>query len=390
MELKPGYKQTEVGPIPEDWRASTLGEETDLLTGFPFPSSGYSQSGVRLVRGSNVKRGEMDWDESITEFWPQISGEIARYQLRQDDVVIAMDGALVGRSYAVIGNDDLPSILLQRVARIRSAKIEQRLIAAWIGSASFERHVDSVKTQTAIPHISPADIRSLKIATPQDRAEQSAIATALGDVDALLAAQDALIAKQRAIKQGAMQELLTGKRRLPGFNRAWEVKPLGEVLTVRHGKSQNEVEADFGEFPILATGGQIGWAKRWLYDKPSVLIGRKGTIDRPQYMETPFWTVDTLFYTQLNGDHVAKFFFYRFGLIDWMQYNEASGVPSLNARTIESIELACPPPEEQAAIAVVLSDIDAQLVTLEKKQDKIARLRQGVMQELLTGKTRLI
>ncbi len=81
-----------------------------------------------------------------------------------------------------------------------------------------------------------------------------------------------------------MQQLLTGKKRLPGFSGKWEVKKLGEVLKVRHGKSQHDVVDQNGEIPILGTGGEIGRTKTYLYDKPSVLIGRKGTIDIPQYM----------------------------------------------------------------------------------------------------------
>ncbi len=140
----------------------------------------------------------------------------------------------------------------------------------------------------------------------------------------------------------------------------------------------------------MATGGQIGRANRYLYDKPSVLIGRKGTIDQPQYMETPFWTVDTLFYSVLHDDNNAKFMYYRFGLIHWHGYNEASGVPSLNVKTIENIELKCPEPTEQVAIATVLSDMDAELAALEQRLEKSRGLKQAIMQELLTGKTRLV
>ncbi|KVR38215.1 type I restriction endonuclease subunit S [Burkholderia ubonensis] len=187
-----------------------------------------------------------------------------------------------------------------------------------------------------------------------------------------------------------MQQLLTGKTRLPGFSGEWEVKRIGDVLRIRHGKDQKAVISSSGQYPVLATGGQIGWAKQWLYNRPSVLIGRKGTIDRPQYMDQPFWTVDTLFYSELTSENVAKYFYYRFCLIDWLQYNEASGVPSLNARTIETIELACPVPEEQTAIAKVLSDMDAELAALEARRDKTRLLKQGMMQELLTGKIRLV
>ncbi len=191
------------------------------------------------------------------------------------------------------------------------------------------------------------------------------------------------------LKQGAMQELLTGKKRLPGANAEWEQKRLGDVLTIAHGKSQHSVADRNGAYPILATGGQIGTASRFLYDKPSVLIGRKGTIDKLQFMDSPFWTVDTLFYSIVHEPHDAKFLYYRFCLIDWKQHNEASGVPSLNAKTIESIELTMPQYQEQTAIAAILSDMDAELAALEAKLAKARAVKQGMMQALLTGKIRL-
>ena len=220
--------------------------------------------------------------------------------------------------------------------------------------------------------------------------EQRAIATALSDVDVLLSSISRLIAKKHNLKQAVMQQLLVGQTRLPGFEVGWDMKRLEELLTICHGKSQYEVEATDGPYPILATGGQIGTASCALYDKPSVLIGRKGTINQPQFMDTPFWTVDTLFYSAIKNNNNAKFLYYRFCLIDWMQFNEASGVPSLNARTIENIEIECPKPAEQATIANVLSDMDAEIAALEQRRNKIRDLKQAMMQELLTGKTRLV
>ena len=165
---------------------------------------------------------------------------------------------------------------------------------------------------------------------------------------------------------------------------------MGEILKVRHGKSQKEVAADNGVFPILASGGVIGRAKTFLYDKPSVLIGRKGTIDEPQYMDTPFWSVDTLFYTEINREYDPKFIFYMFNLIDWYSYNEASGVPSLNAKTIELIEKQFPKFEEQTRIAQILSDMDTEINALENKLNKYKMIKQGMMQNLLTGRIRLV
>lgn len=226
--------------------------------------------------------------------------------------------------------------------------------------------------------------------------EQIAIATALSDADALIDALEQSIVKKRQIKQGAMQELLTGKRRLPGFTGKWANWELGKVLVVTHGKSQKFVEDPNGEYPIWASGGKIGTANQFIYNKPSILIGRKGTIDKPQYMDRPFWAVDTLFYTQVNQNNIPKFIYYIFFLIPWHNYNEASGVPSLNAKTIESILVKLPPPDEngkpkeQTAIANILSDMDDEIAALEAKLAKARQIKIGMMQELLTGRIRLV
>jgi type I restriction enzyme S subunit len=170
----------------------------------------------------------------------------------------------------------------------------------------------------------------------------------------------------------------------------WEVKNIGSVLSIRHGRDQKQVQCVDGAYPILGTGGEMGRTDVFLYDKPSVLIGRKGTINKPAYMESPFWTVDTLFYSEVDKKYLPKFIFYKFCMIDWLAYNEASGVPSLNASTIEKVLLSLPETkEEQTAIANALSDVDALITSLEKIIAKKCAIKTAAMQQLLTGKKRL-
>lgn len=198
-----------------DWEVRRIGEVIDLLTGFPFPSVGYVSSGIRLLRGSNVKRGVTDWADDISQYWPATNGELAMYELRAGDLVISMDGSLVGRSYAQIKSEDLPALLLQRVARIRSTKkLNVSYLAAFVGSDWFVKYTDSVKTVSAIPHIGPGDIANFSIPCPPTVEEQTAIATILSDMDTELAELQSRLAKARQIKQGMMQELLTGRIRL--------------------------------------------------------------------------------------------------------------------------------------------------------------------------------
>ncbi|KOU24116.1 hypothetical protein ADK52_15020 [Streptomyces sp. WM6372] len=176
---------------------------------------------------------------------------------------------------------------------------------------------------------------------------------------------------------------------MPGFTDPWRETSLGNVLRVCHGKNQRAVEVPSGIYPILATGGRIGWAKEPLYSRPSVLIGRKGTIDRPQFQATPFWTVDTLFYTEISAAADPRYLYYLFLTVDWRSMNEASGVPSLTARRIEGVEVQLPGIEEQCAIREVLDDADTEVVGLHTRLDKARNVKIGMTQELLTGRTRL-
>lgn len=232
-------------------------------------------------------------------------------------------------------------------------------------------------------------LSAIEIVVPP-KPEQEAIAQSLTDIDELIFSLEKLVAKKKAIKQGAMQELLTGKKRLLGFSGNWECIPLKKVLTVGHGMAQHGVESPVGKYSILATGGMIGKATQFLWDKPSVLIGRKGTINKPQYMEKPFWSIDTLFYTKINEGYCPKFLYYVFCRIDWLSYNEASGVPSLSAKTIESIVVQVPEHAEQLAIAELLSEMDSEIESLEQNLAKYRQIKRGMMQQLLTGKIRLV
>jgi type I restriction enzyme S subunit len=220
-QIKQGAMQTLLNPyenwrLKEGWVVKKLGEITDLLTGFPFSSWGYTNEGVRLLRGSNIKRGQTDWNDEITKCWPSMTSDIRRYELLEGDIVVAMDGSLVGRSFAQLKQSDLPALLLQRVARIRSKSesFDINYIKEWVCSEIFIKHCDSLKTVTAIPHISPADIYNFVLNVPEQKEEQTRIAAILSDMDAEIAALETKLAKYQQIKQGMMQNLLTGRIRL--------------------------------------------------------------------------------------------------------------------------------------------------------------------------------
>ena len=373
QRVRPGYKQTEVGVIPEDWEVKQIGDFVSISVGRDLKEEQYAtfQDDVfKYPVFSNTVA-----DEGLYGFY-----NVSEYN--GESLTVVGRGIGLGRAFKRSGGYGAIGRLL---VLFPAQNIDASFLTEYINN-----RVKIFSESGGIPQLTGLSIAKYRVPLPPTKAEQEAIAEALSDADALIESLEQLIAKKRHLKQGTMQELLTGNKRLPGFSVEWIGRSIGDVLTIAHGKSQHSVTDQNGIYPILATGGRIGTANRFLYDKPSVLIGRKGTIDRPQYMDQPFWTVDTLFYSVIHEPNNAKYLFYQFCLIDWKQHNEASGVPSLNARTIERIELLVPPPEEQTAIATILSDMDIEIVTLETRLAKTRELKQGMMHNLLTGRIRLV
>ncbi|WP_220270808.1 restriction endonuclease subunit S [Marinilabilia salmonicolor] len=352
-----GFQKTEVGMIPEDWEVKPIGATLQIRHGKSqkLVASAFGNYPI-LATGGNI-------------------GFAKEYLYNKPSVLIGRKGTINKPLYMDTPFWTVDTLFYSEVNKEYSAKY------LFYNFCSINWY--AYNEASGVPSLNAKTIENLLIPLPPTLAEQTAIANALSDMDALIDAQEKLIHKKRLIQQGAMQELLRPKE-------GWVEKTLGEVLKVQHGKSQKDVIDANGKYPILATGGIIGKANNFLYDKPSVLIGRKGTIDEPRYMERPFWSVDTLFYTSIKEGYCAKFIFYMFNLIDWYSYNEASGVPSLNAKTIELIEKYFPTTlKEQQQIAQTLSAMDTEIEQLETQLSKYKQMKTGMMQELLTGKKRL-
>ncbi|HIF9445490.1 TPA: restriction endonuclease subunit S [Photobacterium damselae] len=403
-----GYKRTEVGVIPENWEVSSFDNISSLIGDGIHTTPNYDENGdFYFVNGNNLVNGSISLDSNtkrtnLTEYKKH------KKPLDKRTLLLSINGTI--GNIAEYNNE---SIVLGKSAAFINIKkgVEKKYIFYVLDSHRTKLSFFDGLTGSTIKNLGLGTIRATLLPLPTEK-EQAAIANALSDVDALLTELEKLIAKKQAIKTATMQQLLTGKTRLPQFAiytegekqgqpkgtksselgeipEDWDVRAFIEVMSIRHGKDQKSVQVVDGLYPIFGTGGKMGTTNIPLYDKPSVLIGRKGTINKPRYADTPFWTVDTLFYSEISPKADPKFLFYKFCMIDWMQYNEASGVPSLNASTIESVTATFPKKEEQTAIASTLSDMDNEIQTLEQRLAKTRQIKQGMMQELLTGRTRL-
>ncbi len=160
-----------------------------------------------------------------------------------------------------------------------------------------------------------------------------------------------------------------------------------ELATIKYGKNQKSVESPEGTIPIYGTGGLMGYATKPLYEKPSVLIGRKGTIDKVKFSDKPFWTVDTLFYTEINEKIVLpKFLFYKLSLVNFMNYNEGTTIPSLRTETLNRLVFNIPSLEIQKKIITVLSSLDDKIEQNNRINDNLEQQAQTVFKEMFADK----
>ena len=170
--------------------------------------------------------------------------------------------------------------------------------------------------------------------------------------------------------------------RFSGFETNYQKAKIGKCLKIKSGQDQKNVCCDNGKYNIYGTGGIIGTTNSFLYDKESVGIGRKGTIDKPFYFDKPFWTVDTLFYSVINKGFSPKYIYYLFQTINWKKYNSSTGVPSLTSSTIESIDVRLASLEEQCKIAEFFTLIDARIDTQNKIIEKLESLKISIKEQI--------
>lgn len=315
-------------------------------------------------------------------------GYLDSFEFEGEYITWTTDGANAGTVFARDGKFNCTNVC----GTIKLKTDNHRLVAAVlarVASRHVSRHLGNPKLMNGI-------MKKVKVALPATRAEQDAIAVALSDVDALIGALDKLIAKKRDLKRAAMQQLLTGKTRLPGFSEGWQVRQLGDIAHIKTGSRNNEDKVDDGLYPFFVRSEVVEHINSYSHDCEAILVPGEGRIGSVFHYISGRFDVHqrvyaiTQFPPDISGEFVHAYMAKNFG--EWAMKNSVKAtVDSLRLPTFQTFELHMPGTRaEQDAIAVVLSDMDAELAALEARRDKTRALKQGMMQELLTGRIRLL
>ena len=256
-----------------------------------------------------------------------------------------------------------------------------------------EMHLNRLSEASAQPGLSVSKILQLSIGTPRTESEQRAIATALSDVDGLLGGLDRLIAKKRDLKQAAMQQLLTGQTRLPGFHSEWEVKRLGDLADLYQSETIGQSVFTSDGFPVYGANGIIGRYNRFNHSTPQITISCRGNCGTVNRTEQHSWITGNAMVVNLDKNPAIDlaFMFQLLRAQDFSVLVTGSGQPQIVRGPLGDFQINLPRDKaEQTAIAEVLTDMDAELAALEQRREKTRALKQAMMQELLTGRTRLV
>ena len=409
MELKPGYKQTEVGVIPEDWDCvsirSAASNAPNAIVGGPFgsdlTSADYVYRGVPVVRGTNM--GPKMIVGPFVFVSASKAAALSANLARPRDVIFTQRGTL--GQVSLVPDKPFESYLVsqsQMKVSLDGSRYSHEYVYHYFSSASGQKQILDSSIQTGVPHTNLGICKKYFFPAPT-LLEQEAISEILNDIDSCIEAIQRLVDKKKQVKQAAMQELLTGKRRLPGFEGEWEVKRLGDVLKFQVGcpfssaffndKEQGvrlvknrDLKSDDQVFHYLSKYDQS-----FQVMDGDVLVGMDGDFFPCRWGKGPALLNQRVGrIVPLTGLNLSFAFYYLVGPLKEIE-SATSGttVKHLSHGDIEGIEKPLPSVPEQSAIASVLIEMDAELAVLQQRLEKSCALKQGMMQQLLTGKIRL-
>ena len=404
-----GYKEIEVGVIPEDWEVKRLGEVAKIVSG-----------GTPSTTNSSYWHGNIKWctptdiTKCKSKYLKDTEKKITRKGLDNSSATLLPRGALLLCTRATIGEVKIAYDKISTNQGFKSLicknNVYNEYLYYYIDQLKFKL-IEKASGSTFL-EISKKDIALIEIILPP-LPEQKAIARVLSDVDELIASMEKLIDKKEKIKQGTMQLLLTGKKRLPGFTGEWEVKRLGEVARIVNGGTPRTANSSYWNGNIKwCTPTDITKCKSKYLKNTEKKITRKG-LDNSSATLLPRGALllcsrATIGEVRIAYDKIStnqgfksmicennvynEYLYYHINQLKDKLIEKASGSTFLeiSKKDIARIEIILPPLPEQQAIAQILSDMDAEIESLQKKRDKYKLIKEGMMDKLLTGKVRLI
>lgn len=307
---------------------------------------------------------------------------------KEDDILMVLSDLPNGKAIAKCFYVDASNkyTVNQRICKLRSKGANSKLLYYILNRNPYFLSFDDGVKQT---NLKKDEVLSCPLIIPKSIEEQQKIAECLSSIDSYISSINEKVEHLKAHKTSLLQKLFPQRGqtvpeyRFPEFEKdsVWEKREFNEIVKVNSGRDYKHLSS--GNIPVYGTGGYMLSVDGKLSDKDAVGIGRKGTIDRPQYLKAPFWTVDTLFFLTNCDGYDIEFIYFLSQIIQWRKYGEQTGVPSLSKNSIEKLEVVVPTNiKEQKKIARALFSLDEGVKLLEKKMAVLESHKNGLMQQL--------
>jgi type I restriction enzyme S subunit len=402
-----------------EWQMISLGDCIELTTGFPFKSSEYSNDidSVRLLRGDNIGQGTLRWDG--VKKWPASKVEgLENYELMESDVVLAMDRPWipVGLKFGRVTKEDLPALLVQRVARLRpTQRIYGDYLYSIIASRGFSEYIQNIATGTAVPHISATQIKSYSFQLPDIETQKRVgqLHSSLDDRITLLRktnktlesiAQaifkswfvdfDPVRAKTEGRQPEGMDEETAAlfpdsfeESELGNIPRGWLPIRLDSFLELAYGKALKADNRNAGAVPVYGSGGVTGWHDSALCTSPSIIVGRKGTVGSLYWESRPFFPIDTVFY--VRAKRPLTYCYQLLKTLGLHNMNTDAAVPGLNRENVYRLKVPDIPPTVLKAFDATANELRQSVDHNERRAETLSSVRDTLLPRLISGQLRL-
>jgi type I restriction enzyme S subunit len=366
-----------------NWGQKKLGEVFSIFNGYAFPSSKSLDKGTLWVKIADVGIQKMKRDN--LSFLPlNFKEKYSKFSLKKGDYVVALTRPILNGKLKIARIDNFfdGALLNQRVGKIETEN-SNGFIYCYLQKSDLIKSIENNIAGTDPPNLSPNEINSIRLTIPSIP-EQIKISSLLSLIDDRIQTQNKIIEQLKTLIICFRNQIFRQQKKFKNENGTdfsdWNEVKIGDILKIGNGKDYKHLQS--GNIPVFGTGGFMTSVDDYLYDGETVCVGRKGTIDKPMYHNGKIWTVDTLFYTHSFQSCIPKFIFHLFRTINWLEYNEASGVPSLSKTTIEKIKVQIPSLEEQQVISRFLSAIDKKIQIEKTILEQLEKQKKYLLKEM--------
>ena len=359
------------------WKMVKLGEVTRIQSGYSFKSDEFLKDGVPIIRIGNLNGKSVIVDDNIC-YYKKFWDEHSEFRIYYGDILIAMSGATVGK--IGIYKQNKPSLLNQRVAKImpQSDKLNNKYLYNYVKSELFMTQIRATAFGCAQPNISGKQIAEIKIPLPPLE-EQKRIADILDKVSSLIDLRKQQLEKMDLLIKSKFIDMFGDPITNP---KGWEVKEWADLLTIKNGKNQSKVENLNGKYPIYGSGGIISYSDQYLCKENSIIIGRKGNINKPIFVKEKFWNVDTAFALEVRENVLAPLFLLYFcEKYNFEQLNRTVTIPSLTKSDLLKIKMSVPTISIQTQFAGFVEQVEKQKAVMQQSLKKMETNYKALMQE---------